>query len=432
NDKVFSNMSLIYSNYNFDIKATSAGSTFKIHSQIQDWHLKEEISLFTNPRNAWKIGLDAIYHAITPGTVTTESANGSYASGYKKRYSLENAIYVGNKWKASSKISLEYGLRISDFAVLGDGVYYTLNSANEIVDSSVYGKGAVAKNYLNPEPRISGTYLINDDVSIKLAYVRNAQYLHLISNSTTSNPTDKWISTNNNIKPELSDQISLGYYRNFSNSTYQFSAETYYKNLQNQIDYKNGANTFSNDALETELLFGQGRAYGLELLMRKTTGRFTGWISYTLSRTEKQINGINADKWYPAKQDRTHDISVVGIYTLNKKWTLSATWIYYTGSAVTFPNGKYSVSNQVVFYYTDRNQYRMPAYHRLDLGATCKLKDKKHWSSELQFSIYNAYGRYNAYTINFRQSKDDPQKTEAVQTSLFSFVPSISYNFNFK
>jgi len=179
-------------------------------------------------------------------------------------------------------------------------------------------------------------------------------------------------------------------------------------------------------------LLGQGRAYGLELLMRKTTGRFTGWISYTLSRTEKQINGINADKWYPAKQDRTHDISVVGIYTLNKKWTLSATWIYYTGSAVTFPNGKYSVSNQVVFYYTDRNQYRMPAYHRLDLGATCKLKDKKHWSSELQFSIYNAYGRYNAYTINFRQSKDDPQKTEAVQTSLFSFVPSISYNFNFK
>jgi hypothetical protein len=279
---------------------------------------------------------------------------------------------------------MEYGLRISDFAVLGDGVYYKLNADNEIIDSTKYGAGEIAKNYIIPEPRISATYLLNETSSLKMAYSRNSQYLHLISNSTSSNPTDKLISTNNNIKPGISDQISLGYYRNFNDDKYQFTAETYYKYMQNQIDYKNGANTFSNDALETQLLFGQGRAYGLELLMKKVSGRFTGWISYTLSRTEKQINGINSGNWYAARQDRTHDIAIVGMYSLSKKWTVSATWIYYTGNAVTFPSGKYTVNNQVVFYYTDRNDYRMPAYHRLDLGATCKLKEKKRWKTKKQ------------------------------------------------
>lgn len=431
NNKTFSNTSLIYSDYTYNIKATSAGSSFGIYSQIRDWHLKEEISYYANPRNAMRMGIDVIYHAITPGSVTSESASGSIQSGYNKRYSLESALYFSNKWKTSERLSMEYGLRISDFAVLGDGVYYKLNADNEIIDSTKYGAGEIAKNYIIPEPRISATYLVNETSSLKMAYSRNSQYLHLISNSTSSNPTDKWISTNNNIKPGISDQISLGYYRNFNDDKYQFTAETYYKYMQNQIDYKNGANTFSNDALETQLLFGQGRAYGLELLMKKVSGRFTGWISYTLSRTEKQINGINSGNWYAARQDRTHDIAIVGMYSLSKKWTVSATWIYYTGNAVTFPSGKYTVNNQVVFYYTDRNDYRMPAYHRLDLGATCKLKEKKRWSSELQFSLYNAYGRENAYTITFRESVNNPQKTEAVQTTLFRFIPSISYNFKF-
>ncbi len=199
--------------------------------------------------------------------------------------------------------------------------------------------------------------------------------------------------------------------------------------MQNQIDYRNGANVFTNLAIETQLLYGIGRAYGIEWLLRKTTGRLTGWLSYTLSKTERKIDGINNNQWYNARQDRTHDIAIVGMYELSKKWTLSANWVYYTGDAVTFPNGKYTVGGQTVYYYTNRNGYRMPAYHRLDLGATLQLKKKKRWSSELAFSLYNAYGRENAYTITFKDNPDDPNKTEAVQTSLFRWIPSVSYNF---
>jgi hypothetical protein len=201
--------------------------------------------------------------------------------------------------------------------------------------------------------------------------------------------------------------------------------------MQNQIDYRNGAEVFSNDAIETQLLYGRGRAFGLEILIKKRTGRFNGWISYTLSRTERKIEGINDGSWYKARQDRTHDIAIVGMYQAGKKWMLSATWIYYTGDAVTYPAGKYRINDQVFFYYTERNSYRMPNYHRLDLGATLQLKKKKRFSSELNFSVFNAYGRANAYEIEFRESAIDPDRTEAVQTSLFTIVPSISYNFKF-
>jgi hypothetical protein len=431
NSKVFSNTSLIYSDYNYNIFASNAGTKFKIQSEIKDWHVKEEITMFPNPQHTVRMGLDVIYHTITPGAVTSESAGTSAGFSLSNRNSLESALYASNKWKVSERFNMEYGLRISSFAVLGGSNYYALDNANQILDTLLYDKGKVVKNYINPEPRLSATYIINEKSSLKGSFARNAQYLHLISNSTSSDPTDKWISTNNNIKPGISDQVSIGYFRNLQDNKYQLSAETYYKSLQNQIDYKDGANVFSNDAIETQLLFGQGRAYGLELLFKKVEGRFTGWISYTLSRTERQINGINRGEWYAARQDRTHDIAIVGMYNASPKWTLSATWIYYTGDAITFPNGKYNVANQVVFYYTDRNQYRMPAYHRLDLGATCKLRQKKRFSSELQFSLYNAYGRENAFTISFRQSEKNPQQTEAVQTSLFRFIPSISYNFKF-
>ena len=208
--------------------------------------------------------------------------------------------------------------------------------------------------------------------------------------------------------------------------------EAYYKALQNQIDYRDGADIFANsDAIESELLFGTGRAYGIEWLLKKKAGKLTGWVAYTLSKTEKKIDGINNDQWYPARQDRTHEIAVVGSYQLNAKWVLSANWVFYTGEAVTFPAGKYRINDQTVFYYTNRNGYRMPNYHRLDLGATWTLKQKKRWSSELVFSLYNAYGRENAYTITFRDSKDDPEKTEVVRYALFKFIPSVSYNFKF-
>jgi len=202
--------------------------------------------------------------------------------------------------------------------------------------------------------------------------------------------------------------------------------------MQNQIDYRNGANIFSNfDAIETQLLFGKGRAYGSEWQLKKKSGKLTGWISYTLSKTERKIDGINDNLWFNARQDRTHDVALVGIYQLNNKWTLSANWVYYTGNAITFPAGKYQVDGQTAYYYTERNGYRMPDYHRLDLGATMKLRDRKQLKQELAFSLYNAYGRENTYTIEFRDSESVPGRTEAVQTALFKFIPSISYNFKF-
>jgi hypothetical protein len=278
---------------------------------------------------------------------------------------------------------------------------------------------------------LSLSYTLSSAISLKAAYARNTQNMHLLTNSTSTSPTDRWIANSNLIKPEIADQISAGYFQNFAENQYEFGVETYYKWMQNQVDYKDAARLRANDAVEAELLFGSGRAYGLELLTRKKKGKLTGWVSYTLARTERKITGINNNNWYPARQDRTHDFAVVAMYQLNQKWNFGATWVYQTGNAVTFPSGKYRVDNQVLFYYTERNGYRMPAYHRLDLSATRQFKKRKRWESELSFGLYNAYGRENAYTIAFRENATDPSKTEVVRTSLFRWIPSISYNFKF-
>jgi hypothetical protein len=253
----------------------------------------------------------------------------------------------------------------------------------------------------------------------------------LLSNSTSGSPTDLWIPSSNNVKPEIADQFSIGYYQNLSDNLYEVSAEAYFKLMQHQIDYKNGAELNFNNNVESQILFGSGRAYGLELYVKKTQGRFNGWISYTLSRTERKFSGINGGKYFPAKQDKTHDISVVAMYKINKKWSLSGNWVFSTGNAVTFPSGKYRIDGKTMMYYTDRNAGRMPSYHRLDAGATWIRKQTARFESSWTFSVYNYYGRENAYTITFRDKESDSNKTEAVLTSLFKFVPSFTYNFRF-
>jgi hypothetical protein len=429
--KLFSNTSFIYSNYNYSINIKSGANDFTIFSQVRDWNLKQDYQLNANPKNNIRFGWSSIYHTVRPGEITASATSSINSDLQQKRYSIESAAYITNTWKASDKFNLTYGTRLTAFNVLGAGDFYNLNNAGNIIDTTSYKSGEIVKTYWNLEPRVALGYQFSTNASIKAAYVRNVQNMHLISNSTSSTPTDKWISSSNLIKPEIADQYSIGYYKNLFGNTFELTMEAYYKAMQNQIDYKDGADVFTNDAIETQLLYGEGRAYGLEAMLRKKTGKLTGWISYTLSKTERRINGINNNDWYNARQDRTHDIAIVGMYQLNKKWVLSANWIFYTGDAITFPNGKYTVGGQTVYYYTNRNGYRMPNYHRLDLGATVQLKQRKKWSSELSFSLYNAYGRENAYTITFRDNKDDPSKTEAVQTSLFRWIPSISYNFKF-
>lgn len=426
NSKLFSNTSFIYSNYDYNINIQNNANPFSILSRIRDWNIKQEFQYFFNAKNEWRFGYNIIYHAITPGQITNEE---STANPYQSRNGLESALYAINDWQATDNIKINYGIRLSNFVVLGNSDYYSLDNNKDIIDT--ISQSNPIKKYTNIEPRISFSYTLNNNSSLKMAYTRNIQNMHLISNSVTTNPTDKWIMNTNIIKPEIGDQISLGYFHNFQENMFEVSAETYYKSIQNQIDYKDNADERAA-VIETQLLFGKGRAYGLELVFKKAQGKLTGWVGYTLSRTEKQIDGINQNKWYASRQDRTHDVSIVTMYNISKRWNLSAIWVYQTGNAITFPSGKYEIVGQTTWLYTERNGYRMPAYHRLDLGASYKLKERKQYTSELSFSLYNAYGHENPYIITFEQSASDPNKTIAVQTSLFKWIPSISWNFKFK
>lgn len=429
NDKLFSNTSVIYSNYSYNIDINTGGDKFGILSEIQDYNLKQEFQYFANPNYSLRFGFNSIYHELVPGKITGSSNINLH---FQNRQGWENAVYINNDIKLNDKLNINAGLRLSAFSVLGKGDFYTLNASKEITDTTTYQTGDIIKTYYNLEPRLDINYRLDASSSVKAGYFRNTQNMHLISNSTSSSPTDKWVTNSNIIKPEIADQVSLGYFKNFADNMYEFSVEGYYKNMQNQIDYKDGANVQSTEVIETQLLFGKGRAYGLEFLIKKKEGRFTGWAGYTLSRTEKQIDGINFNKWYAAKQDRTHDITLVAMYDLTERWSVSALWTFYTGNAVSFPSGKYKIDDVLYWNYTERNGYRMPNYHRLDLGATYKLKDKPTYSSDLTFSLYNAYGRENAYSIDFQESESDPNKTEVIQTALFRFIPSISWNFHFK
>jgi hypothetical protein len=430
-NKLFSNTSVIFSNYNYKIKAQQAASNFTVFSQIRDWNVKEDLQWYADEKNTISFGVNSIYHTIKPGEISATGNSGVISQTLQSQFSLENAVYASDSWKATSIFSLTYGVRLSAFSILGPGDFYMLNADGNITATRHYTQGQVVKTYINPEPRIAATLQVNDMASVKASYVRNVQNLHLISNSTSASPTDKWVASTNLIKPEISDQFSVGYYKDLSDHKYELTVESYYKSMDNQIDYRNGADIFTNQPIETQLLYGKGRAYGIEFLIKKKTGRLTGWLSYTLSKTQRKIDGINDNNWYNARQDRTHDIALVTMYQLSSKWTLSANWVFSTGDAVTFPSGKYQVDGTNFYYYTERNAYRMPSYQRLDLGATRLLKQTKKFSSELNFSIYNAYGYANAYRIYFRDSKTDPSRTEAVKTTLFKFVPSVTYNFKF-
>ncbi len=425
--KLFSNTSFIYSNYTNNIKIQANDNDFNVNSDITDWNLKQDFSLFTNPKNSFRFGFQSIYHTITPTTFSGTQDNNDSKKG---KNALDNAVYFNNNYKPTEKFSIDYGLRATAYSLLG-GDTYNIYDKGIKTDSVVLEKGKFGKTYFTIEPRITANYRLTETQSLKAGYARNGQHLHLLSNSTSGNPTDQWIGNSYNIKPEIADQFSIGYNQNFADNAYELGIESYYKSMQNQVDYKDGADLQTSPDIESQLLYGKGRAYGLELIFKKKTGKFTGWISYTLSKTERQIDGINNNEWYNAKQDRTHDVSVVTIYQINPRWSLSGLFIYNTGNAVTFPTGKYTLNGNTVYQYGNRNADRMPANHRLDLSATYDFKKKRSYESSLNFGVYNVYGRENAYTITFRDVENDTTKTEAVQTSLFRWVPSITYNFKF-
>jgi hypothetical protein len=429
NDKIFSNTSFIFNKYSYNFNVAVGSKTMNVISQIQDWNLKEDLNYYLSSNNTIKFGFNSIYHTFVPSKV--DSTGLFHVRSVDNRYALENAFYISNEQTISPHLKATYGLRYSLFSSIGPGTVYTYDQVADVIDSATYPKGKIFNTYGGFEPRLLVNYIINDSSSVKVSYARTRQYVHLLSNTTSSTPFDLWVPSNINILPEIADQYTLGYFRNFSNNMYETSVEVYYKTLKNQIDYRNGANLILNSKVESQLVFGKGWGYGAEFLIRKKYGKLTGWISYTLSKSKRQFPDINGGNIFLAKQDRPNNIAIVGMYELSPKLTFSATWIFISGNPVTFPSGRYAVDGIIVPYYTERNGYRMPDYHRLDIGLTLQGKKTATYESNWNFSIYNAYGRANAYAINFQQDPNDPTKMQAVQLSLFRFVPAITYNFKF-
>lgn len=430
-DRLFSNTSLIYSNYNYVIQNFMEDNDFQVNSSIKDFNLKQDFEYSLSSSHSLKFGVNAVHHTIAPGKLTASESSSVNATTYENRKGLELAAYLSDEWSVSDKMNLVYGLRVSGFSLLGPGNFKTYDAEGNTTSTTSYNAGEVVENYFNLEPRISASYQLTPSSSLKTAYTRNIQNIHLMSNSTSTSPTGLYIMNSNNVKPEIADQIAAGYFRNFSDNNYEFSAELYYKWMQNQIEYRSGTDLRGNGNVEADLLYGDGKAYGIELFLKKRFGKFNGWIGYTWSRTQRQFDAINEGKWFYAKQDRTHDLSLVGIYKAGSRWTFSSVFVYNTGNAVTYPSGKYQINGRTAFYYTEKNGYRTPAYHRLDLSATLEGKPGRKLQSSWSFGIYNVYNRHNAFSIDFKDNPDDVSTTQVVRTTLFGIIPSVTWNFKF-
>ena len=444
NNKLFMNLSTFYSNYTYELgfKDDGASTKFEWTSNIINYSLKPDFTYYLNSKNTIRFGAQGIFYTFKPGKAIITAQDGSESNiSLDNQYGVEYAGYIDNEQKLSNRFTLQYGVRWSFFNYLGKGTKYTYrdtipNESKPLDSEQKIDGGKNIATYNTPEPRLALNYTINDKSSVKLGYNRMSQYLHIVSNTAASTPLDIYTPVTNNIKPLISDQVTLGYFRNFKDNMFETSAEVYYKNLQNQLDYVDNANLLLNKYLEADLIQGKGRAYGLELYVKKAKGKLNGWVSYTLSKTERQVRGISNDEWFLSKYDRTHNVNTVLIYDLSKRWSFSANFIFQTGTPATFPTAKVEVQGYVIPYNTDnkRNNYRNTPYHRADIGITYNFKsnERKRWKSTIVLSVYNVYNRRNAFSIYFRNNPDYPVNTEAVRYSVVgSIIPAITYNFKF-
>lgn len=451
-DKLFSNLSMIYSDYYFGLNLDFVG--FKWDSGIKNYNIKYDFKNYISDTFKLNYGINGIYYNFNPGTIIpTTSNSGINYDQLEKKYAFEPAIYIGAEQELSKKISLSYGLRYSLFYRLGQSTVnsyannqpVTFNQDLQIyekatpIGNQLYDKNKVIQSFNNLEPRFSVAYQLNENQSVKASYNRMVQYLQLISNTSSPTPLDVWTPSDNFIKPQIADQVALGYFKNFNNETYSLEVETFYKKIQNRIDYIDGADLIANRAIEQIILNGHMRSYGLELMLRKNEGKLTGWISYTLSKSEQQTpgrnaleTGINNGKWYNSAYDKLHNLAVTSSYNLNKKWDFGANFAIQSGQPVTYPNGQYTYQDISVPSYGLRNENRLPLYHHLDISATLTphKNDKRSWKSEWVFSIYNVYNHKNAASIGFQQNAETGNN-EALRTSIFGMVPAVSYNFKF-
>lgn len=438
--KLFINATAIYSDFKFEFLGTQSDFEFKLFSGIRDWTGKVDFSYFPSPRHRVKFGLQYINHTFTPSNFTAaEGDDAIFDLGETIKYHAHDAaVYVQDEFDITDELRVNAGLRLSGFQHVGPFNRFTPNQAGTGRDTTSYRTGEPVATYSGLEPRLSVRYKLSGQSSLKAAFTRNLQYIHLASLSTVSLPTDIWVPSSDVVKPQIGVQYSLGYFRNFLKDKYESSVEVYYKEMQNQIEYAEGALPEQNfiDNPDNQFTFGSGTSYGLELFLKRRVGKINGWIGYTWSKTTRTFPEINNGNPFPARFDRRHDLSVVGVYEFNQRWTFAATFVYATGNAITLPVSRYSIEGRIINDYGPRNSFRMRPYHRADISATLKPKPekKRNYESCWVFAIYNLYSRANPYFIYFDNEGDLSDGTleiTARQVSLFPILPSVAWNFSF-
>ncbi|UPK68577.1 TonB-dependent receptor [Chitinophaga filiformis] len=446
-NRTFLNLTTFYSNYDYSLKfnnesqkgAGEENQSYHWTSNIINYGVKPAFTFYINTHNSLHFGLQGIYYTFKPGTGTGVEGDETSVKELTQQHGLEAAAYLDHEWKPSDKLGIQYGIRFSSYQYLGKGTAYYYNDTTPgirrtLAGTKEYGANELIKAYSYLEPRITARYALTPDHAIKASYARTTQYMHQLSNTASPTPLDIWTPSTNNIQPQVADQYTIGYVYDAPSSIFEISAEAFYKKMEHQLDYIDNANLELNQQIEADLLQSHSRSYGLEVMARKDIGRTTGWVSYTLSRSERQTNGISQNEWFLNRYDRTHNLNLVITHELNKRTSLSANWVYASGTPGTFADSRLEFQDwDIPYNSTDkRNNYRLPSFHRLDMSLTLKGKQLRRWKGEWVFSLYNVYGRRNAYTIYFRQNEDDPSKKEAVRLSIIgSIIPGITYNFKF-
>ncbi len=446
NERLFSNTSVIVSSFDYKLELQDPVQGFKWVSNLQELSVKNDLSYFINTNHELTFGYHLTGRRFSPGNITPNSEGSIFSEvELQHMYALDHAFYLSNQHRVSDKITLDYGVRLSIFQNVGKSDVFLYEDPRDNIninrtDTLHYGDWKNIKTYVNLEPRVALRYILKEGQSAKVSYNRMVQNTHLIAAGTVPVPFNTWNPSGYYLEPQIADQVAVGYFRNFNNNIYEFSAEAYYKDIKNVTDFADNADIFFNQDLSTEFRQGKAWAYGIELMLNKTEGKLTGSIGYTLSKAMRKIPGVNLDREFAANYDRRNVVNIQAAYDLNAKWTFGATFTYSTGRPITLPEGKFEYQNYNPDVITERNGYRLPAFHRLDLSATYtpKKNANRKWKGQWVFSVYNAYNRQNPFTIYTRITKDDDGETigdgytkEARMIYLFPILPSITYNFKF-
>ncbi|MDR3367313.1 MAG: TonB-dependent receptor [Prevotellaceae bacterium] len=435
-DKLFSNISVIGSGYRYNMGMAMAGFDMQCKSSIDDLGMRADYTYLYGEENLLHFGVSGVWHTVNPcdATAITPMSTEQESIRLPELSSLESAVYIMNQHKVGERLTVKYGLRGTLFQNVGPATVYHYDEHYNLRRNdtlTVYSRGDFYNSYWGLEPRLGAVFLLNDNSSLKASYSRTMQYMHLISNSTATSPIDVWMPSSPNIKPQSAHQASVGYFRNLMDNAIELSGELFYKYMNDVVDYKDHAAIIMNSQLEGELRRGIGKSYGAELMVRKNTGRFTGWVSYTYSRSFRKVQTVNNDEWYQAPFDRPHNLNIVASYDITKRINLSANWTFSSGSPTTFPEGRYVAAGASIPIYGKRNTYRLDDYHRLDVAANFVLKKHGRYSHELNVSLYNAYARHNTWFIQFTEEPANSGVMYADKLYLFSVVPSVTYNFKF-